>query len=756
MPSSLFNTLCQLPTLFAAWNVVKAKGAAGGVDGVTIADFEKRKKTQIPKLADELKVGKWKPLPYLQIEVPKKKNAEEIRRLAMVAVCDKIVQQAIKMLIEPRLERQFLGNSYAYRPGKGATKAIRRVVAECAKKYLYVLRLDIDDFFDNIDYDILRGRLTAAGVDTDIIRLVMLSVQMGQVQEGSQQWVASSCGIPQGAVLSPLLANLYMTSFDQSATGYELPYIRYADDFLFLCETKERAEEIQKRVEKYLQEKLKLSLNAPSVSPLSEGFDFLGVHIQGGKVSISARKREELIERIHSLEFTEEGLSRKSAKTWDGMANYYAKLLPQEDLERFDEALLARITLLIRNQPKLFPSKAALQYVFNITTFLSVKFASERKLHQAELMALFQNERNREKLVAGEQKNKLLIQQRKKEFRRLETEASALLVNKPGTFIGLTNRGVTVYEKGKVIAQHHADNLSQIVVTGMGVSFSTNLIAFCMGRKIPVDFFDSQGAHLGSIVTAKYIEGTLWQAQSRAGTEVRNTLGLAIIEGKVKNQQGLLKYFHKYHKKKYPQLEEKMLAMEQAVEQFKDFKKEAQLSDSNFSMQLMGREAQVAIRYWDYIRELIADDKVGFERREHQGAKDLVNSMLNYGYAILYVRVWQALLGAKLNPFDSLIHVRQEGKPTLVYDLVEIFRSQVVDRVVISLIQKGQNLVVRNGLLTDKTRQLLVKGVMERLARYEKYQGQEMKMEQIIHAQACLLAKAFDSKANFKSYVAKW
>ena len=145
-----------------------------------------------------------------------------------------------------------------------------------------------------------------------------------------------------------------------------------------------------------------------------------------------------------------------------------------------------------------------------------------------------------------------------------------------------------------------------------------------------------------------------------------------------------------------------------------------------------------------------------FEQREHRGAQDLVNSMLNYGYAILYVRMWQALLAAKLNPFESLIHVQHEDRPTLVYDMVEIFRSQVVDRVVISLVQKGQDLEVRNGLLTDNTRQLLVKSVMERLARYEKYQGEEMKMEQIILRQAKLLAKAFDETDKFKPYVAKW
>ena len=171
---------------------------------------------------------------------------------------------------------------------------------------------------------------------------------------------------------------------------------------------------------------------------------------------------------------------------------------------------------------------------------------------------------------------------------------------------------------------------------------------------------------------------------------------------------------------------------------------------------LIGHEAQIAIHYWDYIRELVSDDEVGFERREHQGATDIVNSMLNYGYAILYTRVWQALLAAHLNPFDSLIHARQDGKPTLVYDMVEIFRSQVVDRIVISIIQTGQDADVRNGLLTDETRKLLVKSIMERLARYEKYQGEEIRMELIIQKQAKLLAKAFEGTEEFKPYVAKW
>lgn len=389
-------------------------------------------------------------------------------------------------------------------------------------------------------------------------------------------------------------------------------------------------------------------------------------------------------------------------------------------------------------------------------TFLSPQYQTRKKLYIGELIADYASQKNKEHQAESEQRNKQLIKQRKKEFRKLASETSGLLVDKPGTFIGITSRGVSISERGKVIAQHHADNLSHVVVTGKGVSLSSNFINYCMERKIPIDFFDHHGKHIGSIVTPKYIQSTLWAKQSAASCVLRNSIALAIIEGKVKNQHALLKYYNKYHKKHIPLLLSRMDLMEQEMNVFKQWKKDMSLDKDDFIPKLMGHEAQIAIRYWDYIRELIADDNVYFERREHQGAQDLTNSMLNYGYSILYVRVWQALLAARLNPFDSLIHARQEGKPTLAYDLIEVFRSQVVDRMVISLIQKGQDLEVRNGLLTDNTRQLLVKSVMERLARYERYQGEEMKMENIIVRQAKLLAKVFEGSEKFKPYVAKW
>ena len=125
-----------------------------------------------------------------------------------------------------------------------------------------------------------------------------------------------------------------------------------------------------------------------------------------------------------------------------------------------------RLQNIVNNQSTLFNSKTSLQTALAPINFLSKQYQARKKLYLGELVADYAAKKNEEHLVASHEKNKKLIQQRKKEFRKIESETSGLLVNKPGTFIGLTNRGVTVTEKGKVISLHHPDNLSQIVITG--------------------------------------------------------------------------------------------------------------------------------------------------------------------------------------------------------------------------------------------------------------------------------------------------
>ena len=168
--------------MLKAWAVVKQKGAAGGVDGVTITHFDENVGEYLKQLKQDLIAGQWNPEPYLRITIPKKEN--ERRKLGLLSIKDKVVQQAIKQLIEPRFEKIFVSNSYAYRPEKGHTKAIRFTHACCRnKKYPFILRLDIDNFFDTIDHDILFRRIRPVVPDEELLRLIQLCVKMGVVSK---------------------------------------------------------------------------------------------------------------------------------------------------------------------------------------------------------------------------------------------------------------------------------------------------------------------------------------------------------------------------------------------------------------------------------------------------------------------------------------------------------------------------------------------------------------------------------------------
>ena len=752
--TSLYATLCREETLYEAWKIVKGKNAAGGIDGVTLACFEDDLAKYIAELSEELRSGAWAPEPYLRIEIPKKKK--EVRKLGLLSVKDKIVQCAIKTLVEPLFENLFVENSYAYRPNKGHTKAVRRVYNECVKKKnRWALRLDIDNYFDSINHHLLAARLHTLIPDEEVVRLIMLSVQMGLVNK-RLKWSDAVDGVPQGAILSPLLSNLYLHPFDKYALTLCRSYVRYADDFCLLCESHEQAKGLLGQLSVYLQTHLGLKLNPPVIVELRKGFEFLGITVSKDGLNISQKKEAHLKERIESLALTSKGLSPESLRSWRGVKNYYAVLLPQHVLRGLDDFLYSRIKRMIEESHSEIANRAVLKRMVSEIDYLS----NEYQLHKKQILQDYIEVYDLCKGIAKEQRakeqNRRIINQRKAEYRKREAECSELLINTYGCFVGLSGKGVTVKQQGKIVRQIPAGMLSHITIGSKGVTLSSNLIDYCLANKITIDFFNSSGVHTGSVLSNKYIESTLWNKQAQCGTEKRLELASSIVRAKLRNQFSLLKYFHKYHKHCYDALKGKYEDMAAFHVRFREFLHADRTDDADYLTLLVGYESQGAVKYWAYIRELLSDDEVGFVKRERKGATDLVNCMLNYGYAILYARVWQALLGAKLNPFDSIVHVRQSGKPTFVYDVVELFRSQVVDRVVVTLVQKGKQLKVEKGLLSDDTRKLLAKSVLERLNRYERYRGEEMTMEQIIRRQAKEIADFIETGKHYKPYIAKW
>ncbi len=755
MKPSLFHNLCRIETLYHAWKLVKGKNSAGGVDGLSVAQYEDNLELNLLELSHELLEKRWVPEPYLNVQI--RKNDTEKRKLGLLTVKDKIVQQGIKMLLEPRLEKIFSNHSYGYRPERGPVKAIHRV-SHILRQYRegWMVKLDIDNFFDTIDQTRLLTRLDNFIKDQEFVRLIEICLKMGSVC-GRVKWSDTQTGVPQGAILSPLLANFYLHPFDQFMMGKTSGYIRYADDFLIIGRSKEELDGLLEVIARKLETDFLLKLNEPLFAGFREGLEFLGVTVSLAGIDLSEKKKTDLIQRIDSIQISAGEVTLKSRQTLQGIQAYYARLIPQSVLRELDAYLIGKVHKLIGEHRTEISSKERLSSLLRKLEYFAEVTNLSRSVLLKEYLETYDNCLSTTTRKTTVPDTRQIVRRKKQEYRKREIEGTELVVQTSGSLIGVSAHGIVVRQKGKPTPQKTSRLLRHITIVGQGVSVTNYAIQYCSQHRIPIDYFDAKGKHYASVTSPLMIDSMLWSKQFQLPELNRSFLAAVIIEGKLKNQRSLIKYYHKYHKArtdilnyKYP---EAVQTLEKCIERVKNKRK----LTGDFAARILAQEAVGAVAYWDYIRLLLSDDGVDFHARVRQGASDLMNSMLNYGYAILYSRVWHAVLARKLNAGLSVLHTPQPGKPTLVYDIVELFRSQAVDRIVISLIQKGKHLRMKDDLLCDETKQVLIQAVLERMNRYENYRGEEIQFKEIIKRQVREIAQFISGESpTFKPYVAKW
>lgn len=263
------------------------------MDGITIADFEKDLYQNLSVLQRELEQGDYSPLPLLKILVEKENG--EARPLAIPTVRDRVAQAAVYQILNPLLEAEFEDCSFAYRPGRSVKQALYRVKEYRDKGYTWVVDLDIDDYFDNINHDLLLEKLKQYIADEKVLRLIRLWFE-AEVYDG-QGIFRMTKGIPQGSVISPLLANLFLDELDEELLqrGYRL--VRYADDYLILCKTKDKAQEAMELTDELLaQLELELNPEKTRITTFDQGFRYLGAIFL--KSMIMVPLKEKRIKRI--------------------------------------------------------------------------------------------------------------------------------------------------------------------------------------------------------------------------------------------------------------------------------------------------------------------------------------------------------------------------------------------------------------------------------------------------------------------------
>ncbi len=289
----LFDKVFSERNLWAAFQQVASKGGAAGVDHVSVAQFERGFPETIWEISDQLKHGTYQPQPIRRVHIPKP-GTNETRPLGIPTVRDRTVQAAVVNVIEPIFERDFAEHSYGFRPGRGCKDALRRVDGLLKRGYASVVDADLKGYFDSIPHDCLMLRLKEKIADGPVLSLIE-SFLKANILDGMEEWTPAT-GAPQGAVLSPLLSNIYLDPLDHmvARSGFEM--VRYADDFVILCRTPEEASRALELVRTWVSEN-GLTLHPTKtkvVDARSVGFDFLGYHFENG----TRRPREKSLTKL--------------------------------------------------------------------------------------------------------------------------------------------------------------------------------------------------------------------------------------------------------------------------------------------------------------------------------------------------------------------------------------------------------------------------------------------------------------------------
>ena len=307
----LYDKVMARRTLEVAAARVLANGGAPGVDQVTVERVADRLDENLGKLAESLGSGTYRPQEIRRKQIPKPGKKNELRPLGIPTVRDRTVQTALRLVLEPIFERDFAEHSYGFRPGRSCRDALRRVDGLLKTGYTWVVDADLKSYFDTIPHDRLLERVRMKVSDGSVLRLVEQFLHQ-EVLEDLRHWTPET-GTPQGAVISPLLSNIYLDPLDWEMAAAGVEMVRYADDFVLQCRTEEEAAAALERVRTWTAEAgLALHPAKPRLVDATNGsFEFLGYRFDRGRKWPGRKAEQRLKDKVrrrtkrtkgHSLE----------------------------------------------------------------------------------------------------------------------------------------------------------------------------------------------------------------------------------------------------------------------------------------------------------------------------------------------------------------------------------------------------------------------------------------------------------------------
>jgi group II intron reverse transcriptase/maturase/CRISPR-associated endonuclease Cas1 len=747
MLTDRFEDIVTLEALKTAFEKIDTRSI--GIDEISLMMFEERLFANLQLLCDELISGTYAPQPLERFELPKP-GTDEKRPIALGSIRDKVVQHLLLGILSPYYEGIFSNKSYAYRPQRSHIRAITRTRDFITRGLAWVVRSDIDNFFETINHLKLMELLQRQIKDSMILRLIDLFIRNGLFV--GLNYHSHRRGVHQGDILSPLLSNIYLHQMDAflERKGYE--FVRFADDFVIMSGSNEHVELILKELRLFLTTiNLRMEDQKTITTSVHQGFTFLGAYFKGDQVLIDPARFEKVREKLRSFVMDkysfDEFILRISAyaKTLRLM---YASYVSTESSQLQDldddiwEAVCARIYL--AKESGEVGSKASFKEMLKPLSLFHQISDDERK-RLVDLAILRGYERYHDEYPNKAKGRTDPIERKKIEYAHAFARLSTLHVTSPGVFIGISKNKYMVKERGKVIQTIPKSQIERIIINAKGVTLSSSVIESCAKTKVPIDFIDYTHTPYASILSyhAPLPQTTIRQYEIFFSGEGLY-LAKEFIEGKAKNQINYLKYLDRYHKTLQPII----LKMEKNLKTMK--------TKSTTSAEAMGFEGIISAMYWEGLQSIV-DPSWGWSARVTKGAGDTVNSALNYAYAILYGKIQESLVRSGLSLYVSYLHVPDTGKPTLVFDMIEEFRAFVVDRTIITMLNRNEPIRVDNtGKLTALARKKIAENVFERLGSYTTWKKESRKITTIIQYQSYLLSRHIHGEDKYTAFIGKY
>ena len=463
----------------------------------------------------------------------------------------------------------------------------------------------------------------------------------------------------------------------------------------------------------------------------------MGVSFKGANLSIGEEKFKRILAKLASLAKKQaigESVENLNAYIYHLKA-ISIKLFSSSQKDRFGLHFDEVVTNLIRRFLKTVDKRALAEALTN----LNFPYELGKTARKAKILSCYKNAKR--PAVKSVQNT---LEAKKREYLKTFSQSSVIHITTPFYFLALSQGKFVLKDKGAIKHKFPINQISQIIINAQ-ISLSSAVIKECAKKKISINFIDEKtNLSYATLISANSaIPKTAASQISLLTTKKSLRIAQQFIIGKLKNQINYLKYLGKYHKN----LGAEIKAMQEILK--------LRVPDAASVSELMGFEGSAANSYWQAIAKAI-DYEFGFSARVTHGATDVVNSALNYGYAILYSKILKSIAAAGLSPHVSYLHALDEQKPTLAFDLIEEFRAFIVDRAVISMVNKNEPFEIKDGLLSVATRQNIAKNVNEKLFACTQYRGEQLKAQDIIDRQAYALKRAVTQNEKYKPFIGRF